>query len=332
MANPQIENGYVRISNEIWNEIIRRDFKKRQIAILQFILRLSYGCRQKSAIVPKLKDFELCGVGRNHIREELEYLEKCRVIRWDREQMFFTIIKDYEMWQVSPVKGWDEEEFKRLIHLNIGNKSSQNRNQIIPESGTLAEESSQNRNLEVPETGTEEFPKQELGEDSIPCDSRVEDVPKDIIKDIIKDNVVVVDELKNPQQVSRHVYRQTVAGKYVSLRAKGTELSALDDGVITELMAKQIPMSTVLEGIEQAFTSFKPKHSLDRINSLSYCLPIIMTLDARKTALSNNDYAFERMTDSPIRSPSESGQDPPTAEEDLEYQELLAQMKSCSTG
>lgn len=47
MADVQLENGYIRIATELIDEVIRRDFSKRQLAILHFIIRLSYGCHKK---------------------------------------------------------------------------------------------------------------------------------------------------------------------------------------------------------------------------------------------------------------------------------------------
>ncbi len=39
MANPKIEKGYIRIANDLWNEILRRNFSfsKRQLNIILFV-------------------------------------------------------------------------------------------------------------------------------------------------------------------------------------------------------------------------------------------------------------------------------------------------------
>lgn len=66
MASPQLEHGYMRIANEIWEQIMMRAFTKRQRAILDLILRLSWGCQKKTARVRHQSDFELVGVGRTH--------------------------------------------------------------------------------------------------------------------------------------------------------------------------------------------------------------------------------------------------------------------------
>ncbi len=126
MANPQLEKGFLQIANDIWDEVIRRDFTKRQKDILLFIWRLSYGCRKKMAIIPKLKHFEVCGVSPQNVTKELNYLVSCKVLNWDKESAIFQVNKDYEQWQISPVKGWDEEVFKDLIRKNLSLKTSQN--------------------------------------------------------------------------------------------------------------------------------------------------------------------------------------------------------------
>jgi phage replication O-like protein O len=208
MSSPQLENGYIRIANEIWDEVIRRDFTKRQKDIIFLVWRLSYGCQKRAAYIPKLVYFELAGIRRNHIKEELLNLEKWNVLKWDREAKMFEVNKDLDQWNVPQTGGWDEVKLNELIAINL-HESSQNRNkkflkeeQKVPETGTkdsrnrnnlfpkqeLSEEgenekvpetgtqSSQNGNSKVPETGTSTAFNPLLGAAS------------DLSKDIIKDN------------------------------------------------------------------------------------------------------------------------------------------------
>ncbi|MFF2014982.1 replication protein [Paenibacillus sp. NPDC058177] len=120
MANPQKGNGYVGVSNEIWDEIIRRDFTKRQKDIIMLIVRLSYGCNRKVALIPKQQDFGLCGLGgKGHIGVELKFLERCNVILRGPNKSEYSLNKNYEMWEISPVKGWEGDRFNELVYLNI---------------------------------------------------------------------------------------------------------------------------------------------------------------------------------------------------------------------
>lgn len=212
MSSPQLEDGYMRIANEFWDEVMMRDFSKRQRNILDLILRLSWGCGKKTAIIPKLRYFQLVGVRPNHVRAELEWLVKANVIEWDKASMAFAINKHYSQWSVSLSKGYDEDELNALIHLNLtsqnGNESSQKgkfdpekTDDEVPEKGSKLPETG---SLELPETGTKlpkkgslasevlvevpekgspDFPKREVPHDVNPHVEPVSGVPKDSIKD-----------------------------------------------------------------------------------------------------------------------------------------------------
>lgn len=202
MANPQPEKGFVKLANDIWNEIIRRDFSKRQKDVILFIWRLSYGCQRKSANIPKLKDFELCGIGAQNIKKELDYLVSCRVISWDKPGNEFAVNKDYEVWQVSPVRGWDEDRFRELISLNLGAATSQNKkletsqNKKLNEPGQTVKSltTSQNKKLRLLKTRSRYFLKQEARLPEIPYGCRRKRVSKDIIKDNIKNKKDIEDD------------------------------------------------------------------------------------------------------------------------------------------
>ncbi|MDQ0169157.1 replication protein [Paenibacillus tundrae] len=148
MTDSRKKNGFVGIANQIWDEVIRRDFTKRQKDILLFLWRLSYGCNQATAMVPMLKDFSLCGVGKTNITNELKYLENCNVIAWQRGDNEFSFNEDFAYWQVSPVRGWDDERFKELIGINLA-QAKRNKEKVIKS---------------ITEQSAEELSKQELQE------------------------------------------------------------------------------------------------------------------------------------------------------------------------
>lgn len=193
MVSPQKERGYVGIANDIWDEIIRRNFTKRQKDILLFILRMSYGCNRKAALIPKQKDFAMCGVGANHIKSELNYLIQCRVIQLGSQKGEYLFNKNYDAWQVSPVFDWDESRYKELIHINLqeskystelpesgssnegesGLKTSQNGNfsegEKLPEMGTFGAESGLEKVPEMGSLNVEKLPKTgTFGDEKLP--------------------------------------------------------------------------------------------------------------------------------------------------------------------
>lgn len=116
MANPQPDE-FTRISNELYTAIMQTDFTKRQRNILDLVIRMSYGCGKKSALLRPV-DFELVGVYKTHVRKELDYLVQAKVLFIDGERI--TLNKDYDQWRVSLVKGaTDKKRFEAVLHRNL---------------------------------------------------------------------------------------------------------------------------------------------------------------------------------------------------------------------
>ncbi len=307
----------MKLANELWNELIRRNFTKRQKDILLFIWRLSYGCNLKDAYIPKLKDFEICGIPATHIKKELLFLENAKVITWQHSEKLFSINKDYDLWQISPVMGWDSDRFDNLIHQNLKRKTSQNMKFSDDQSKPLDQgendKTSQNMKYDFTKhevSEGENFTKHEVEGDSIPCGSKAERVSKDMFKDNIKDNCCCfntpdgesktkdegmpftrqewnpvtsetgTDSIQDKISSSDIDYRQATADKYLRRRGKGLEITKSDEQVIDELIKDGVPLQTTLDGIDQAFDKFKPKHKRDEVHSLSYCAPVIYSLHA----------------------------------------------------
>ncbi|UOQ49633.1 replication protein [Gracilibacillus caseinilyticus] len=126
MAEPQLENGHIRIANDLWNEILRRNFSKRQLNLILFIWRLSYGTGQKDCVIPNFTHFEIAGMYKQDVKKELTFLVDCAVLDWEQETMVFSINKDYHHWQITPNKKWNNDLFTQLIHTNLQRKRQKN--------------------------------------------------------------------------------------------------------------------------------------------------------------------------------------------------------------
>lgn len=207
MANPQVEHGHIRIANEIIDEVLRRDFSKRQQSILHFIWRLSYGTNKKWATIPRLKDFALCGVSQQNVRTELEHLETCGVIFWDRDSNRFEFNKNHREWIITPIKGWNRSDFDKLLHFNIQEKflkqevndpenflkqevyDSQNK-KFEEEAKDETSQNKKSKRKKVLKLRSFDFLKQEVTNSLILYRSKDGWVPKDSIKDI-KDKDII---------------------------------------------------------------------------------------------------------------------------------------------
>ncbi|MEF3309337.1 replication protein [Paenibacillus sp. GYB004] len=117
MANPQPDQ-FTKLSNELYEAIMKTDFSKRQRSIIDLIIRLSYGCRKKSAVL-RSSDFELVGVLRGHIKKELDYLQMVNVLQIDGE--IFALNKNYDTWRIGISKGFNQEKYQKVLGRNLQN-------------------------------------------------------------------------------------------------------------------------------------------------------------------------------------------------------------------
>lgn len=171
MVSPQKQNGFVGIANEIWDQILRRGFTKRQNDILNLIIRLSYGCGRKVALIPMGKDFALCGVRENHVKDELNELIECRIIFRGTAKGEYLFNKNYSEWTVPVVTNWDDERFRKLIHLNLVEAKKDRKEH--PETGSFPRGLRQGN---LPETGSSEL---ETDEEILPETGSFEDEDSD---------------------------------------------------------------------------------------------------------------------------------------------------------
>jgi hypothetical protein len=143
MANPQPDE-FTRISNELFEAIMFSNFMKRQRNILDLIIRLSYGCGKKFALLKK-SDFEIVGVYKTHIKKELDYLEAAKVIRIAGNQI--SINKNYDEWRINLVYDINREKYKKILSKNLPQKVTK---MVTDEEG------------KVTKTVTRRLPKREL--------------------------------------------------------------------------------------------------------------------------------------------------------------------------
>lgn len=175
MANPQPDE-FTRISNELYMAIMQTDFTKRQRNILDLVIRMSYGCGKKSALLRPV-DFELVGVYKTHVRKELDYLVQAKVLFIDGERI--TLNKNYDQWRVSLVKGaTDRKRFEAVLHRNLADmavtKSVTDGNEEVTKTVTEVTETVttpgnggyQNSNHSVTKTVTECVPEANCGNGS----------------------------------------------------------------------------------------------------------------------------------------------------------------------
>lgn len=111
-----------QLDNEVWvkcvENVLCRDFTKRQLKIVWNIMVLSFHVQKIECYIPTLSSFETIGVSRHKIKNELEKLEEANVINWNRNEMIFKINTEYDSWKVEFSTEYSPSKFKKLLDLN----------------------------------------------------------------------------------------------------------------------------------------------------------------------------------------------------------------------
>lgn len=102
MANPQVEDGFTRIANELYDKIIQFDFRKRQSKIVHCIIRYTYGfgkieAEMNQRFIALKTDLDLRDVSRT-----LTELVIMGVLakRQQGDGYIIGLIKNYDSWKV----------------------------------------------------------------------------------------------------------------------------------------------------------------------------------------------------------------------------------------
>lgn len=98
---PQLEDGYLRIANELFDALLRFRFTLKQQSVAFAIVRKTYGYGKKTDDVSASQIGELCGMARNHVTETLHQLAAMNVISLERGEygMLVGINKHHRQWK-----------------------------------------------------------------------------------------------------------------------------------------------------------------------------------------------------------------------------------------
>lgn len=79
-ASPQLEDGFTRIANELYEAILGFGFTQRQLLVLLTVLRKTYGYGKKEDDMSAAQIGQMCNVGRNHVTEVIGQLVHMKVL------------------------------------------------------------------------------------------------------------------------------------------------------------------------------------------------------------------------------------------------------------
>ncbi|MDQ2822059.1 MAG: replication protein [Pseudomonadota bacterium] len=97
---PQLEDGFVRIANELLEAILGFDFSHREQSVVLTIIRKTYGYGKKEDDISAAQIGDMCGMARTHVTNALNLLAQRNVIikRTGRFGSIIGIQKDHRKW------------------------------------------------------------------------------------------------------------------------------------------------------------------------------------------------------------------------------------------
>ena len=108
MASPQIEEGYIKIANEIMDALCRIRIPGEEMQILNAILRKTYGWQKCEDAIALSQFVEMTGMNKPHIIQSIKGLLLKKVITVTEKGNSFVKVykfnKDYDKWKPLPKK------------------------------------------------------------------------------------------------------------------------------------------------------------------------------------------------------------------------------------
>ena len=103
MANPQIENGYIRISNELYRAMYQTDMSAAELRILHFIVYQTYGYNKKARRLSKSYIVNGTGLSIDAVKRNLKRLIDNNIIIAKSEQSneakILSVNKNFDKWR-----------------------------------------------------------------------------------------------------------------------------------------------------------------------------------------------------------------------------------------
>ncbi|SMP71836.1 replication protein [Noviherbaspirillum suwonense] len=154
--SPQVENGYIRVANELNQAICRAHLSGNEMAVAFAIVAKTYGYNKKTDDMSASQIGEYCDIARNHVTEVLKSLEARNIItkRPGRYGSIIGIQKDYSLWL--PKEKRKEKQVEQAASPSYG----------------LGEEVVRNSDSDSPKLGQVDSPKDGHTKDNLPKDNQ----------------------------------------------------------------------------------------------------------------------------------------------------------------
>lgn len=168
MANPQTEDGFTRVANEIWEVVLRTKMNYTQLKILLSVWRYTYGFNRKEAELSSSFLAKSIECDRRQLNRELDILVGRKILFKRNEAATSTKVigfnKDYDQWLEEPKER------------SVSTRGESTRGESTSDSGTPSARgsgTSNTRDSDTPKLGVGSPPKKENSKDN---DKEIKDI------------------------------------------------------------------------------------------------------------------------------------------------------------
>jgi phage replication O-like protein O len=125
MANPQLQNGYTKVANELLDAICKIPLSRYESQVFWYIIRKTYGFNKKEDWITQTQITMDTGILKQNVSRTISKLKDRKMIL--RNGKLIGIQKDYEIWK-SNLNGLQKKSSKKITKvIKIDYKSNQNR-------------------------------------------------------------------------------------------------------------------------------------------------------------------------------------------------------------
>ena len=120
-GNPQLENGYIKIANEIWLALASTRIPGIERQILDVIIHKTYGWNKKQDVISLSQFTQITGIKKQNVHRAIKSLKKKNIIKVinidDRRCITYQFNKYYKTWKMviksdDVIKGDDRRSSK----------------------------------------------------------------------------------------------------------------------------------------------------------------------------------------------------------------------------
>ncbi|SDX61769.1 replication protein [Salimicrobium album] len=251
MANPQVEEGYVKIANELLDEIPKYKFNGTQFKLIMIVWRYTYGFNRKSHSLSLSFISKLAGIDKSSVKKQLNQLIDSNVLYVAKEATFnqpraIGFNKNFEEWSIE----------------KNGSKPPQG------EESTLGVNNPTPQGADLPSL---------QGGNYTPKKYNIKNKYKDSNTTTSAHKIKNESDVGTPETVTNEIASGKLVKAYLDFNQKMNP-NAKDYEAAKEIIGYGVPVDDAIQYLKECIDLFNQnrKHRRQKINGLNYCVGFIL--------------------------------------------------------